>query len=53
MTQTDDPLKPVLMRIERVACIIERDSVSKANQMRAREIITLVEMAMRQMGDKT
>ena len=46
MTQLDE-LTVILNRIERVAQIIERDAMSKGNQIRAREIITLVEMAMR------
>lgn len=49
MTQTDE-LTVILSRIERVAQIIERDAMSKGNQIRAREIITLVEMAMRARG---
>lgn len=46
MTQPDE-LTTILSRIERVAQIIERDAMNKGNQVRAREIIILVEMAMR------
>ena len=46
MSQPDE-LRIILMRIERVASIIERDALSTANQVRAREIIILIEMAMK------
>ena len=50
MSQPDE-LRIILMRIERVASIIERDALNKANQVRAREIIILTEMAMKHVRD--
>lgn len=40
-----------LRRIERVAEIIERDSVSRQNAIRAREIMVLVGIALRALGE--
>ena len=51
MSQPDE-LRIILMRIERVASIIERDALNTANQVRAREIIILTEMAMKHVTEK-
>jgi len=43
-------LSQILSRIDRVAQIIERDAVSRGNQLRAKEIMTLVDMAFKELN---